>query len=492
MPSEAIRALGQELAAIVGSRGVIQSPAQLLPYESDGLALIHERPELVVLPRSTEEAALVYAALHRARVPVVARGSGTGLTGGATPVEGGVVVATTRMRQILEFNPEDRYARVQAGVVNADLSITSHSKNLIYAPDPSSQMACTIGGNVANNSGGPHCFKYGSTTRHVLGLKLVLHDGEILDLSQPDLDPLGLDLVGLFVGSEGTFGLATEVTVQLVPAPEVVEVLLVLFDNLDAACDTVSRIIQERLEPSAMEILDRLTIQAVEASVFAAGYPTEAEAVLLVEVEGSDAEVQGSSAEIRAIVESFGSIELRSARDPEERRKLWAGRKGAFGAMGRVAPDLYVADAVVPRTKLRELVRSTSKICAERNLKLANVFHAGDGNLHPNICYDRRDAEEVARVLEAGRLILETCVASGGTLSGEHGVGLEKIGEIELVFTPSDLASMCRVREVWDPERRMNPGKLLPIRCCGELHTPRPGVRSDAPAQDPQGAQHGS
>ena len=466
-----MKRLGDELRAIVGARGLIDSPAQLLPYESDGLALVRQRAELVVLPRTTEEACAVFAALHRAQVPVVARGSGTGLTGGATPVEGGVVVSTTRMRQILEVNPVDRFARVQAGVVNVDLSLASSEMGLIYAPDPSSQMACTIGGNVANNSGGPHCFKYGATTRHILGLKLVLHNGELLDLSEPRLDPQGLDLVGLFVGSEGTFGLATEVTVALVPAPPVVEVLLAIFDNLDAACETVSKIIEQRLQPSAMEILDRLTIKAVEESVFAAGYPTEAEAVLLVEVEGCDVEVEGCMSEIKAIIEAHGVLQVRNAQDADERRKLWAGRKGAFGAMGRVAPDLYVADAVVPRTKLRELVRVTSQICAERNLRLANVFHAGDGNLHPNICYDRRDEEEVGRVLEAGRLILEACVRAGGTLSGEHGIGLEKIAEIGLVFDEHDLSAMCRVRSVWDPDLRMNPGKLIPIRSCGEIHT---------------------
>jgi len=478
MQSDALIALGAELEAILGRRGVIRSAAQLLPYESDGLALIRERPELVILPKDTEQAARALAVLHRASVPIVPRGSGTGLTGGATPVAGGVVVATTRMNQLLEFNAEDRYARVGAGVVNADLTLTASASGLIYAPDPSSQMACTIGGNVANNSGGPHCFKYGLTTRHILGLKIVQHDGEILDLSEPCLDPHGLDLVGLFVGSEGTFGLATEVTVQLVPAAEVVEVLLVVFDDLDGACEAVTEIIAARLQPSAMEILDRLTIEAVEASIFAAGYPKTAEAVLLVELEGGEAEVAGSMAEIRALVAQHGALEQRSARDPDERRKLWAGRKGAFGAMGRVAPDLYVADAVVPRTKLRELVRSTSRICRERNLKLANVFHAGDGNLHPNICYDRRDGDEVRRVLEAGRLILEACVAAGGTLSGEHGVGLEKIAEIGLVFNADDLEAMCRVRATWDPERRMNPGKLLPIRSCGESHT-RPMEHTD-------------
>ena len=468
--------LRDELLAIVGPRGLIDDPTRLLPYESDGLAMVAVKPELVLLPRDTDETARCMRILHRAGVPVVTRGSGTGLAGGATPVPGGVVVSTARMRDVLEVNPLDRFARVQAGVVNVDLTRFAAAHGLRYAPDPSSQMACTIGGNVANNSGGPHCFKHGATTRHVQGLRIVTHDGEVLDLGEPHLDPVGYDLVGLFVGSEGTFGIATEVTVKLVPSPQLVEVVLALFPSLDHACDTVSEIIAARLEPSALEILDKLTIEAVEESVFAAGYPTDAEAVLLLEVEGVAPEVEGTVRDLREIVARHSPIEVRTARDAEERMKLWAGRKGAFGAMGRIAPDLYVADAVVPRTKLRELVRETVRICAERDLRLANVFHAGDGNLHPNICYDRRDADEVERVLEAGRLILETCVAAGGALTGEHGVGIEKRDQMELLFTPDDLDLMCRVRDVWDPARRMNPDKLVPLRACMELRTPPLGV----------------
>jgi FAD/FMN-containing dehydrogenase len=279
----------------------------------------------------------------------------------------------------------------------------------------------------------------------VLGLVIVTEDGEVIDLSEPEVDPRGYDLVGLFVGSEGTFGIATEVTVRLVPAPPVVEVLLAVFPTLDAACDTVSDAIAARLEPAALEILDRLTIEAVEASVFAAGYPLEAEAVLLMEVEGVEIDVADTAADLEAIARRRGALEIRRARDAEERRRLWAGRKGAFGAMGRIAPDLYVADAVVPRTKLRELVRAAVEICRERNLKLANVFHAGDGNLHPNICYDRRDADELRRVLEAGDLILETCVKAGGSLTGEHGVGLEKQRAMRFLFSEDDLEAMRRV-----------------------------------------------
>ena len=466
--------LADELRRITGPAGVIEDPTLMLPYESDGLAMLHETPALVVLPRDTAETARCMRALHAARVPVVGRGAGTGLAGGATPVAGGAVLSTARMRDVLEVRPIDRFARVQAGVVNVDLTRICSPHGLAYAPDPSSQMACTIGGNVANNSGGPHCFKYGATTRHVLGLVIVTEDGEVIDLSEPEVDPRGYDLVGLFVGSEGTFGIATEVTVRLVPAPPVVEVLLAVFPTLDAACDTVSDAIAARLEPAALEILDRLTIEAVEASVFAAGYPREAEAVLLMEVEGVEIDVADTAADLEALARGRGALEIRRARDAEERRRLWAGRKGAFGAMGRVAPDLYVADAVVPRTRLRELVRFCADVCRERDLRLATVFHAGDGNLHPNICYDRRDADEVRRVLEAGRLILEACVAAGGALTGEHGVGLEKLAHMELLFTPQDLALMCRVRDAWDPDRRMNPGKLVPLRACGELRQRAP------------------
>lgn len=461
--------LTSELRGILGPAGVISEPGRLLTYECDGLALLRERPELVLLPRTTEECARAMRVLHREKIPVVGRGAGTGLSGGATPVKGGVVIATARMRDVLEINAEDRYARVQAGIVNVDLTLAVERHGLFYAPDPSSQHACTIGGNIGENSGGPHCFKHGSTTRHVLGLVIVRDDGSVLDLSKPRVDPLGYDLVGLFVGSEGMFGIATEITIQLTPTPPVTETFLAIFKDLDGACDSVSDAIAARLEPSALEILDRLTIRAVEASVFAAGYPREAEAVLLIEVEGSEVEAETTLAALKAIVERRGAIDVRRARTALERKKLWAGRKGAFGAMGRIAPDLYVADVVVPRTKLRELVAATTRIAREKNLKLANVFHAGDGNLHPNISYDRRDADEVKRVLEAGDEIMKLVVAAGGSLTGEHGVGLEKQEAMDLVFNRDDLRTMCTVRDAWDPDHRMNPGKLIPVHACREM-----------------------
>lgn len=462
------------LKQIVGEDGLVHTDAARLAYESDGLALLRNTPELVILPRTTEETAACCRILHELKIPIVPRGAGTGLSGGATPVEGGVVLGTARMRDVIEVNPLRRYARVQAGVVNVDLTRAAAKHDLFYAPDPSSQAACTIGGNVGNNSGGPHCFKYGATTRHVLGLVIVTPQGEVLDLSEPAADPEGYDLVGLMVGSEGMFGIVTEVTINLVPKPPVVETLVAVFPNLDAACDSVSEMIAARLEPSAIEILDRLTIEAVEASIFAAGYPADAEAVLLLEVEGDAAEVQAILDDTLPILERHGHLELRRARSEQERKQLWAGRKGAFGAMGRIAPDLFVADVVAPRTRLREVVAVATEICRERNLKLSNVFHAGDGNLHPNISYDRRDLDEVRRVLEAGKLIMEACIERGGSLTGEHGVGLEKMEHMCTLFNDADLDAMHRARRALDPDLRMNPGKLLPMHGCGELRTRSP------------------
>ncbi len=458
MPPSLVR----DLRAIVGEAGIVEDAARLLTYESDALPILSRVPDLVCLPRNTQEAAAVMRALHRVGVPVVARGAGTGLSGGATPVEGGVVVGTARMRDLLELDPVDRFARAQAGLVNAELDRAGAPHGLRFGPDPSSQKVCTLGGNLGENASGAHGLRYGSTAEHVLGLVAVDGAGEVIDLSQPAVDPLGYDLSGLFAGSEGTFALATEVTVRLIPAPESIQTLLGIFGDLESCCDCVSDIVQSQLEPAALEILDRLTIEAVESSVLAAGYPLDAEAVLLAEVEGSRVEVEVGAREIRAALERHGAIRVGNARDDAERAKLWAGRKGAFGAMGRVAPDLMVADVVVPRSRLAEAMARVAAICRERGLKLANVAHAGDGNLHPNIGYDRRDPEQVARVLEAGDEIMRQCVELGGTLTGEHGVGLEKLGSLGLVFDGADLRAMRAVRGAWDPEGRMNPGKLLP------------------------------
>ena len=463
------RRLLRDLRAIVGDAGLVEGRAGRVAYECDGFTFHRHVPGLVVLPRDTEQCAAVMRRLHEAGVSVVPRGAGTGLTGGATPAEdGAVVVGTARMRRVLEVNVEDRYARVETGIVNVDVTRAVAPHGLAYAPDPSSQNACTIGGNVANDSGGPHCFKHGNTKRHTLGLVIVTAEGEVLDLSRPEVDPVGLDLVGMFVGSEGLCGIATEATLRLVRAPETTETLLAIFRSLDAACDSVSDAIAARLEPAALEIIDRLTIEAVEASVLAAGYPKDAEAVLLIEVDGSEPEVEGTVRDLEAIVRGRGAFEVRRARDAGERAKLWAGRKHSFGAMGRLAPDLYVADVVVPRTKLRDLVLRSTELCRARGLRVANVFHAGDGNLHPNISFDRRDPELVKRVLEAGDEIMKLCVEAGGSLSGEHGIGLEKREQMCLQFTDDDLDAMARARDAFDPARRLNPGKAIPVRRCLE------------------------
>lgn len=466
--------LVDDLVELLGPAGVVADRERLSTYESDGLALFRQAPWLVVLPRDTAQASRAMARLWAEGLAIVPRGAGTGLSGGATAVQGGAVLSTARMRDLLELNVENRFARVQAGLVNAHLSKACARHGLFYAPDPSSQQACTLGGNFANNSGGPHCFKYGSTVRHVLGLVAVDARGNVLDLSEPRLDPSGFDLVGVLTGSEGTLVLATELTLRLLPTPERTETLLAVFGKLGQACDAVSDLIARNLEPSAIEILDRLTIEAVEASVYRAGYPLDADAVMLLDVEGSTAEVEELVEELEAVLLANGGRDLRRASTALERKRLWAGRKGAFGAMGRVAPDLYVTDAVVPRTRLAELVAGTAEICRELGLKLANVFHAGDGNLHPNICYDGRDADEVARVLEAGHRIQDLCLAAGGALSGEHGLGLEKRDGMCALFTQADLDVMGKLRDAFDPERRMNPDKLLPTRPCMELRTAPP------------------
>ena len=468
------KALANELKRILGPDGFLDSVAKRMSYESDGLGILREMPRWVLLPADTDETARCMALLSDAGLPIAPRGAGTGLSGGATPIAGGVSLVTTRMRRILEIDPENRIARVQAGVINIELTRAAERHGLFYAPDPSSQMACTLGGNFAENSGGPHGFKYGQTSRHVRGVLLVNHAGQIIDLTEPAVDPTGLDLLGLLVGSEGMLGVATELVLDLLPIPESTETLLAIFPSLSAACESVTDLIAKGMQPSAIEILDRLTIQAVEQSVFAAGYPKNAEAVLLMDVDGTAGEVRDEVHNLQGLLKEHGAMQQRSASSEEERRKLWAGRKGAYGAMGRIAPDLYVADVVAPRMRLAEIVQISTDICAELNLVCANVFHAGDGNLHPNISYDRRDPDQVRRVLLAGQRIVEACVERGGSLTGEHGVGLEKRDHMCLMFSDEDLAVQDLARQALDPDRRMNPGKMLPVRGCREMRTRSP------------------
>ena len=467
-------AVVRELREIVGAQNVVTDPDRLMVYESDGLTAYRVSPRAVVLPASTEEVAAIVLLLHGAGIEIVPRGAGTGLSGGALPTPDGVVVGTARMNRILEIDPEDRIARVQPGVINARLTEAARPHRLYYAPDPSSQSTCTLGGNVAENSGGPHCLKYGVTSRYVTGLTVVRAGGEVIRLGGAGREESGgLDLVGLFVGSEGCFGIATEIEVRLLPVAEAVRTLLGIFDTMEAAGHAVTSIIGSGLMPAAVEIVDRATIEAVEASVFAAGYPTDAGAALVIEFDGSDAGLDHDADRAEECCREAGAREIQRATDAEHRLRLWSGRKKAFGAMGRIAPDLLVQDATVPRTRLPEVLARISEIGERYHLKIANVFHAGDGNLHPNILFDRNDADELARVERASQEIMALCVEVGGTITGEHGVGVDKRGYMKLVHGDAELDMLRAVKEVFDPRGLFNPGKVLPDRESGWAPTGR-------------------
>jgi glycolate oxidase subunit GlcD len=453
----------RDLEVIVGAPHVITDPDRLVVYESDGLTAYRVSPRAVILPSSTEEVAAVLRLLYARGIDIVPRGAGTGLSGGALPTPEGVIVGTARMNRILAIDPHDRLARVQPGVVNARLTEATRPHGLYYAPDPSSQSACTLGGNVAENSGGPHCLKYGVTSRYVTGLTVVLPDGEIVRLGGVGREAgQELDLVGLFVGSEGCFGIATEIEVRLLPLAAGVRTLLGIFDTMEAAGHAVTEIIGSGLMPAAVEIVDHATIEAVEASVFAAGYPTDAGAALVIEFDGTEAGLDDEADRAEACCREAGAREVRRATSEEERTGLWKGRKKAFGAMGRIAPDLLVQDATVPRTRLPEVLAKITEIGRRYDLKIANVFHAGDGNLHPNILFDRQDPAELGRVERASHEIMSLCVSVGGTITGEHGVGVDKRGYMTLVHDEVGLDMLRRVRAAFDPEGRMNPGKVVP------------------------------
>jgi len=451
------------LEKAVGRQHVITDPDRLLVYESDGLTQYRVAPTAVVLPASTEELAEVVRVLHGEGVPVVPRGAGTGLSGGALPVEGCVIVGTARMNRILDVDPANRLARVQPGVINGRLTEATRPHGLYYAPDPSSQSTCTLGGNVAENSGGPHCLKYGVTGRYVSGLTVVLAGGEIVHLGGAGRGPDGgLDLVGLFVGSEGCFGIATEIEVRLLPIAEGVRTLLGIFDSVEDAGRAVTSIIGMGLLPAALEIVDQATIRAVEASVYAAGYPTDAGAALVVEFDGTEAGLDADADRAEACCRDAGARDVQRAVDEDHRAALWKGRKKAFGAMGRIAPDLLVQDATVPRTRLPEVLAGVSEIGRRHRLQIANVFHAGDGNLHPNIIFDRHDPDELERVEEASKEIMALCVRAGGTITGEHGVGVDKRRYMRLVHGELELEAMAGMRAAFDPSGLFNPGKVLP------------------------------
>jgi glycolate oxidase len=460
-----------ELQAALGEEHVIAELEQLRVYECDGLTGHRAVPELVVLPGSTEDVQVVLRACHRERVPFVARGAGTGLSGGATPVAGGVVVSLARMNRILEVDLASQRIVVEPGVANLDVSRAVVGDGFFYAPDPSSQQVCTIGGNVAENSGGAHCLKYGFTAHHVTGLTFVLADGEVVELGGKALDPDGPDLLGVIVGSEGTLGIATSITLRLVRTPQAVRTLLAAFQTMDAAGAAVSGIVAAGIMPSAVEMMDRLTIEAAERAV-APGYPEGAAAVLIVELDGVSEQVEDDAAEIERICGTCGAFEIRVASSDEERALLWKGRKSAFAAMGRIATDYYVQDGVVPRTRLAEVLRRIEDLSEQHGLRVGNVFHAGDGNLHPLVLYDS-EAGETEQARELAEAILDACLDAGGSLTGEHGVGMDKACSMPRMFSERDLQTFERVRRAFDSVGICNPGKVIPTpRLCGEVPGP--------------------
>ena len=460
-----------ELCALLGREHVLTDHDDLLAYDCDGLTGWRALPELVALPGSAEEVQAVVRVCHRERVPWVARGAGTGLSGGALPVADGIVVSVARMNRILEIDVSSRRVVVEPGVTNLDVSRAVAAAGLFYAPDPSSQQVCTIGGNVAENSGGAHCLKNGFTVNHVTGLDVVLPDGELVTLGGPSAEQEGYDLIGAFVGSEGTLGIATRITLRVVRVPEAVTTLLAAFRASGDAATAVSEIVAAGILPAAIEMMDRLTIEAAEEA-FRPGYPPGADAVLLVELDGVDVQVAEDAAATAGICRAAGAFEVRIARDEEERALLWKGRKGAFPAMGRVSPDYYVQDGVVPRTRLPEVLRRIAELSHEHGLRVGNVFHAGDGNLHPLVLYDAARGE-TARAKELAEEILAVCLDAGGSLTGEHGVGVDKACSMPKMFSERDLAVFERLRRAFDPHGLANPGKVVPTpRLCGEVPGP--------------------
>jgi glycolate oxidase subunit GlcD len=459
----------KNLQAVVGRDNVLSKPDELLVYECDGLPHHKYLPQAVVFPSSTVETSAVMRVLGEAGISFTPRGAGTGLSGGALTLDHGVVVEMAKMRRILKIDEANRLAVVQPGVVNAHVSRAVAHLGLHYVPDPSSQPTCTIGGNIAESAGGVHCLKYGTTTDHVLGVRAVLAGGEVVDLGGAGCETAGYDLLGVFVGSEGTFGIATEATLRLVQLPPTVRTMLAEFDEVNAASHAVSAIIAAGVMPAGLEMMDREIIRAVEASVFAAGLSLDIGAALLIELDGVEAGIDEEADRVKSICLHYGARACRMARDENERKKLWAARKGAFGAIGRISPDSMIQDAVVPRSRLPEVLDAAYEIASKYQLRIANVFHAGDGNLHPLICFDSRFPEEVNRVKEAGRELMETCVKAGGTITGEHGVGFDKRELLSLIFSDADLETMLRVRAAFDPSGLCNPGKIIPmLRGCGE------------------------
>ncbi len=456
-----------ELQALVGPRNLLSRPEDLVLYEYDG-SVDRARPEAVVFPSSTSEVTRIVKLAAKHDVPIVGRGAGTGLSGGALPRAGGIMIAFGRMNRILEVDYENRRAVVQPGVVNFDLTRAVEHAGLYFAPDPSSQKSCTIGGNVSENSGGPHTLAYGVTTNHVTGLELVLPDGEVKRIGGKVADSLGYDLCGLLVGSEGTLSLVTEITAKLSKKPEAVKTLLAVFETVDDSTETVTEMTARAITPAACEMLDGWTLCAVEDYVHA-GFPRDCAAVLLIEIEGINEAVAEQSVAIEAICKNHHAREVRTAKDDRERELLWKGRKTAFGALGRLAPSNYVLDAVIPRSKLPQALRQVLAIGKQSGLQIGNIFHAGDGNLHPLVLFDPRDRSQFERAVRAAEDIVRYCVGIGGSLTGEHGVGMEKSELMTLIFSDDDFALMRRIHREFNPVSLLNPGKVFPMgKGCGE------------------------
>ncbi len=453
--------LVDRLQGIVGPSALLTSPSDLLVYECDGFTIEKNKPDVVVFPTATEQIVRIVEVCNELEVPFVPRGAGTSLAGGCLPVGGGVMISLTRMRRILEVNQGDRYAVIEPGVVN--LWLTNHIKpqGFHFAPDPSSQGACTIGGNVATNSGGPHTLKYGVTVNHVMGVEIVLPDGRVIKTGGPVEDNPGYDLTGVIVGSEGTFGLVSKAWVRITRNPEAYRTLLGVFETVDDATNTISDIIGAGIVPAALEMLDQLILQAVEAA-FHFGFPLDAGAVLIMEVDGLEAGLDADAERMAAIARQNRAREVRQAKTEAERLLLWKSRKQAFGAVGRLAPSYCTQDGVVPRTKLPHILRFIQQVGEQYQLRIANVFHAGDGNIHPILLFDERDQDQVRRVLAASNEILEECLRCGGSVTGEHGIGVEKINFMPRMFAPEDLTMMMRLRSAFNPANRCSPHKMLP------------------------------
>jgi glycolate oxidase len=459
----------REFEAILGPRGVVQRKEELLVYECDGLTSYRQRPAVVVLPRTTEQVAAVVKVCDRHNVPFVARGAGTGLSGGALPVEDCVLIVTALMKQILDVDLANQRVVVQPGVINNWVTQAVSGAGFYYAPDPSSQIICSIGGNVAENSGGVHCLKYGVTTNHVLGVRVVTPEGAIVDLGGQLAEMPGYDLTGVFVGSEGTLGIATEITLRILKAPESIQVLLADFTSVEAAGQTVSDIISAGIIPGGMEMMDNFSINAVEDVVATHCYPRDATAILLIEIDGLAVEVEANSQRVADLCRQNGARNITTATDAQERLTLWKGRKAAFAAMGKISPDYYVQDGVIPRTQLQHVLREIEALSQKHGYKVANVFHAGDGNLHPLILYNNAIPGQLEQVEALGGDILKLCVQVGGSISGEHGIGADKRCYMPDMFSETDLETMQWVRQAFNPRGLANPGKIFPTpRTCGE------------------------